>query len=367
MRKVVAIALGVLVVVAASAIILVHHYTSTRYIRGRLARSIARSTEHLYRIRIGSSDVSLRRHSLKLSNVELLPDTAELKSRIQNGRSPATRVAFTVSSLTLEGVDLWALVRGGLVARSAVIDSPRVMVHVDRKIAALAGPTRSRMPHEVLAATRRAIRIDTLRVAHGDVRYSELALVAVRPGTMRFADLSLTACNITNRRDPKRRPIPAVAQIHCLLAGAAPAEAHIAYDLFSPALYLTYDGTVGRMDLQAFNETLVDLEGYRVTEGYLDSTRFQFSIDHDVAAGEMEVLYHDLKISIVDRATHKSDLSQQLKSAINNEFRLRQANPRDAKEPPLSISVRCQPPPDASFLRLLWSNIRYGLVKTIAS
>jgi hypothetical protein len=236
----------VLVVVAALAVVLVRHYTSTRYIQGQLARSIARSTEHLYRIRIGSSDVSLRRHSLKLSDVELLPDPAEVESRIQNGRLPATRMAFTANSLTFEGVDFWALVRGGLVARSAAIDSPRVIVHLDRKIAALGGPTRShKMPHEVLAATRRAIRIDTLRVAHGDVRYSELALAGVRPGSIRFADLSLTAYNITNRRDPKRRPIPAVAQIHFLLAGAAPSELNIAYDLFSPALRLTYDGNRG--------------------------------------------------------------------------------------------------------------------------
>jgi hypothetical protein len=81
----------------------------------------------------------------------------------------------------------------------------------------------------------------------------------------------------------------------------------------------------------------------------------------------MEVLYHDLKVDVVDRDKYKSSLSQQLKSAINNKFMLRRANPPDAKTPAISISVRRQSLPGASFLRLLWSNLRYGLVETIAS
>lgn len=367
MRRAVIIALGVLVVVAALTVVLVHHYTSTGYIQGRLTRSIARSTEHLYRIRIGSSDVSLRRHSLRVANIELLPDPAELQSRTQNGRSPATQVAFTASSLALEGVDLWTLFRGGLVARSAVIDSPRVMVRLDGKVDTRGRPTRPKMPQEVLATIRETIRLDTLRVAHGEVSYSELAPDGARPGTMRFADLSLTACNIANRSDPKKRPIPAVAQMHVLLAGVAPTEIHMAYDLFSPELHITYDGTVGRMDGRALNDILVDLKGYRVTEGRLDSARFQFSVEHDVAVGEMEVLYHDLTVDVVDKGTHRPDLSQLLTSAINNRFKLRRDNPPNAKTPPLSIHVRRQRPQGASFPRLLWSNIRYGVLATLGS
>lgn len=367
MRRAVAIALGVVVVVAVSAVVLLHHYTSAGYIQGRLTRSIARSTENLYRIRIGSSDVSLIRRSLRVANFELLPDPAQLESRTQNGRSPATQLAFTANSLALEGVDLWALVRGGLVARSAVIDSPRVLVHLDDNVAPRGGPPRSRMPQELLAAIRQTIRIDTMRVAHGDVVYSELARDGARPGTIRFADLSLTACNITNRRDPKKRPIPAVAQINLLLAGVAPAEIHLAYDLFSPELHITYDGTVGRMDGRALNSILVDLKGYRVTEGRLDSARFQFSVEHDVAVGKMEVLYHDLRVDVVDKNTHKLGLSRLIQSVIHNGVTLRRDNPRNAKTPALSITVRRQRPPDASFLRLLWSNVRYGLLTTLGA
>jgi len=365
MRRVVAIAVGVLAIVAASSIVLVHHYTSAAYIQGRLTRSIARSTANLYRVRIVASDVSLIRHSLRVANIAVLPDSAELESRIQHGRSPATRVAFTATSLAVEGVDLWALFRGGLVARSVVIDSPRVMVHLDGKVPSRRGPPRPRMPHEILATLRQTIRIDTLRVAHGDVLYSEMAPDGARPGTIRFADLSLTASNIANRRDRKKRPIPAVAEIHLLLAGVAPAEIHMAYDLFSPELHLRYDGTVGRMDGRALNAMLVDLEGYRVTEGRLDSARFQFSVAHDVTAGEMKVLYHDLRVAVVDKGTHEPGLSGLLQSAINNSFTLRGGNPRDAKTPALSIAVRRQRRPDDSFLRLLWSNIRYGLLTTI--
>lgn len=366
MRRVVTIALGVLGVVAASAVVLVHHYTRTGYIQGRLTRSIARSTENLYRIRIGSSKVSLMGRSLRLGNIELLPDSAALKSRTQSGRSLDTRAAFTANSLALEGVDLWALVRGGLVARSAVIDSPRVLIDRDGQVAT-PGATHPKMPHEVLATIRQVIRIDTLRVAHGDVTYSEQAPDGVRPGTIRFADLSLTACNIANRRDPKKRPVPAVAQIHMLLAGVAPAEVHMAYDLFSPELRVTYGGTVGRMDGREFNELLENLEGYRVTKGRLDSARFQFSVEHDVAVGEVEVLYHDLKVAPVNKDTHRRGPSRRLQSAINNKFNLRRDNPDDEETPALSISVRRQRPPEASFLRLLWSNIRYGLQTTIGS
>jgi hypothetical protein len=119
------------------------------------------------------------------------------------------------------------------------------------------------------------------------------------------------------------------------------------------------------MDGRSLNETLFKLEGYRVTEGRLDSARFQYSVEHDVAVGEVEVLYHDLKVEVVDKNTHKPGLSQLLQSTINNSFTLRRDNPRSAKKPALSIAVRRQRPPDASFLRLLWSNIRYGLLTTL--
>lgn len=356
--------LALAAIAATAGLGMLHRAASPEALEARLDDGLREKTGGLYRVRLEDTSYDLGQRSFTIGRFRVAPDSLELKRRREARNAPELTFTLEADAIHLHGVDLGALARGGVVARTVTLDALVARVFVSRHQATRGERRPARMPHQLLAKIPRSIRIDTLAVRRGSVHYSETPRDNYRPGTIRFEDIEAVVYGLANR--PRRESeAPCRVDLSMLLAGEGRTEISLVYDLMSPRLDLMYQGTISRMRAAAFNEILVDLEGIRVKGGVLDSTWFEFEVDDGVARGEVQVLYHGLDSEMIDKVTHESGLSHDIATFIGNTFKIRSANPPNGETPAIVVPVRREREKPENFLRFLWLNVRAGLYTTL--
>jgi len=343
----------------------VRHVTGAEYIAKQLTTAIA-SANGVNQVRIGSSNFSLLRRSFVATDFEFLPDTLLLAQRTQAGTPPRTRYSVTVSSLRVQGIRLWPLLRGRIEADSVAVDGARVDIYLDRTAGPAPPVKPATLPHVSFQSIGRPIRIDIIQVINSEIGYSEKAKDGSKPGRIRFTDLWATVYNVTNDSTRMTPATPCTIDLRTRIAGAGRLDATVGYDLLSARLSMTYRGTVARMRAEALNEMLVNLEGIQITNGVIDSAWFDFKVSEDVARGKMQVLYRDLEFEMLDKVTlERRSLASRLLKLITDKSNLSHANPTDDRTPARAVAILRERPPESPFFAFLWATLREGIVSTL--
>jgi hypothetical protein len=353
-RRIALIALAAVLVVALAVIVKLRNCTNPDYIEERISAAMGPD----YRIDVGSSVFNPLARRFVAADISIVPDTTS--PAVRDGKL-RTRYAFAASELRVIGIDLWALYHGRVAVGSIRIKAPVAEIYLDRTVPGAQEATPSTLPHELLVSCGRPVRINTIHITDGDLRYSERAADGIRPGTFQFADLSAMITHVTN--DTTRMGTPCAIEVRARLADAGQMEAMFEYDLASKRLNMAYRGSVGAMGASSLNELLVDLEGIRVTGGTIDSTSFSFHVVDDVATGELQVLYHDVDFEMVDKNTREEGISERFATFMTN-TKIRPSNP-DGDEPPIVVTIVREREPHVPLFKFVWKTIREGLLSTL--
>jgi hypothetical protein len=357
--------------VAALAVVLfvygaVRHFTGAEYLEKKLSTAIV-SANGVNRVRIGSSDFRPLRGSLVARELEFLPDTLLLEQRTRAGTPPRTRYSVTASSLRVHGIRFWPLLHGRIVADSVAVDGFRADVYLDRRMAHAPRVKPATLPHVSFQRIGRPIRIDIIRVTNSGISYSETATDGSRPGTMRFTDLWATFYNVTNDSTRMTPSTPCTIDVRTRVAGAGRLDVTFGYYLLSTRLNMTYRGAVARMRAEPLNDLLVNLEGMRITDGVIDSTWFDIKVQEDVARGNVQVLYRDLDIEMLDKVSLDRGLGARLQTFIADKTVLNHANPPDDQTPAKVVPILRERTPETRLFKFLWGTLHEGILSTLGT
>ena len=344
----------------------VRHFTGAEYIEKRLSTAIV-STRGVNRVAIGSSNFNPLRGSFIAKDLEFLPDTLLLAQRAQAGTPRRTRYSVTASSLRVHGIRFWPLLRGRIVADSVAVDGFRVDVYLDRTAAPAPTPKPATLPHMSFQRIDRPIRIDRVRVTNGGISYSERAKDGSNPGTIRFTDLWATFYNVTNDTTRMTPSTPCTIDVRTRVAGAGRLDVTFGYYLLSSRLNMTYRGNVARMRAEPLNDLLVNLEGIRINHGVIDSTWFDIKVREDVARGNVQVLYRDLDIEMLDKVSLDRGMGARLQTFIADKTMLCDANPPDDRTPAKVVPILRERTPDTPLFKFLWGTLREGILSTLGT
>ncbi|HEU5217132.1 MAG TPA: hypothetical protein VFU23_00635 [Gemmatimonadales bacterium] len=361
--------MGVVIAILVLAVLLllagarVRSVTSAAAMERRLLAALGATGDSLYRVRVGSSRLSILGRRYLATGIEIVPDSAAFRRRREAGAPVRTRYALRAGSFLVTGLDVWGLFTHRLAAERAVADSLVMEVYLDRTTPMPLDSVR-RLPHEFFRTIHQPFRLDTFRIEHGEIRYSERAVDGARPGTIRFANSRIGVYNLNN--DLRRPDVPVVIDVHTLLAGMAPTTALFQYDFRAPALNLVYEGSVGDLDAERLNTMTVDLEGMRLTAGHLDSAWFKFRVKDGVADGEMVMKYRRLHAEFVDKVTRDRGFSEWIKSLMANAFAIKGHNRSDGDHTLRTASIRRFPrTADLPFAKYVWHTLRQGIFLTV--
>jgi hypothetical protein len=345
---------GVLLAAALVARWALHRYTDERRVARWVAAALVLPSDTL--VQIASARFSVFGRSFTVRDIRITIDS------VAGGRR--TRYGIVADTVRLDGIDLRAWLRGATRVPTVTVDGLSLTALRDHRHGSVPAGD-ARLPHTIVQRLPRPVRVDTVRVREGAIRYEVTAADGVRPGVLLFDRIVATAVNVTNDRRRMTDSTRAVVNARMRIAEAGMVSARLAYDLMAPTLTIAYLGSVGPMPINAFNPLLVDLEGVRVTGGTLDTAWVAVDVVDDMARGRLTVRYHDLALDLLDKATHERSLGDHLRTFIGANFVLQAANPAapggEVREPAL---VRRRSP-EVPLPRFVWETLREGLKETV--
>ena len=345
---------GLLLAAALAARWVLHRSADERRVARRVAAVLALPSDTL--VRIASTRFSVFGRSFTARDVRITVDT------VAGGRR--TRYALGVDTVRLDGISLRAWLRGAVLVSTLTADGLSLNVRRDRRHGT-GPPGDATLPHDLVQRLPMPVRVDTLRVRAGAIRYEETAADGVRPGVLVFDRIAATAVNVTNDRRRMTDSTRAVINVRMRIAEAGTATVRLAYDLMAPTLMIAYLGSVGRMPAAAFNSALVDLEGIRVTDGTLDTAWFAVDVLDNMARGTLTVRYHDLRLEVHDKVTHDRSLGDHVRTFIGTHFVLRGANPAKPGDVVREAALVRRRRPEVPLARFIWETLREGLKETL--
>ncbi len=327
----------------------------------RINRSLSSSSDGLYRVSIGTSSLALFAGRYTATDVQLHLDSARLAELRSAKTAPRDLYTVRIPQIEITGIRLGALIRRSIDAGHVILTAPEVVISLDRQIPTKegAGPV---LPHQALQQLGTAVTIGQLDIAGGQLLYRERADDGARYGRFEFADIALGIRNITNQRD--RATESATIDLAFAAAGKGQLRTTMQYDLFAPALSMSYEGGIGSFEASMLNPLTVDLEGVRITQGQVDTLWFRVEVEDDVATGRLQARYRDLRIQTLDKVSRDRSLGNHLESFISNNFKLRVDNPEPG-EPIKTAFIKLKRAEDMPLLKFLWHTLRAGVGETV--
>jgi len=183
------------------------------------------------------------------------------------------------------------------------------------------------MVHEALAAIRQTLRIDSLTITNGRLRYGERVAAGADPGVLTFGSVSMSAEGIANRAEG---PAAIRVQAQGDLMDAGTLKVLMTIPLAPPDFSLHYSGSLSAMDLTRLDAFLDIAEHTRIKSGSTKEASFDIDVNAGQARGHVRAVYRDLKIALLNKRTSSAKgLENRAASFLANELKIRHSNAPD--------------------------------------
>ncbi|MFO7653040.1 MAG: DUF748 domain-containing protein [Candidatus Krumholzibacteriia bacterium] len=262
--------------------------------------------------------------------------------------------------LRLDGVDWHGLLDGPrLRVRRLAVDTLYLEVFADRSEPRPGGPPQyPPMPNERLQRLPVTLTVDSVRLAHGSIRYTERPSTGGKPGTILFADTEAVVTGLSNDSSRVSAADPAVFDLHTQLADTARLAVVVRWDLMQREVTLDARGMLSAMPVTSFNPILVNTTNIRLSKGRLDTLAFDLQLRGVQATGEMRAGFSDVEADLLDESGEQG-LGQEIESFVANLAVLRDESGEDGSL--LTVPIEYTRQPEDRFFKFLWAGLRSGL------
>lgn len=256
--------------------------------------------------------------------VDVVP-TAELEAlrgRGESTRGPRDRYHLALRSVAGRGLAAGAFLRADrLYARAVEADTIRLRIHHDARIPAEAEATRRPELLRLLADAPFPVRVDTVQVSAGTVRYEIRKEDAGETGRLTLEDASATATRLRfgappgagDRGEAGEKNGPRI-RASGRLEGAAPLHLDFRLRPRAAGLSFRWAGRLGSVDARTFNSISRPVAGFHIQSGQVDSITFDIRVADGVASGEVTPVYRDFGFKLED----PSDYGRGIDEVVNS-------------------------------------------------
>jgi hypothetical protein len=299
---------------------------------------------------------------------ELIAERTELRTLVGDEAFFAgsgfriTRFHVVVPECRVLGLAYRELLQGkSYRAGSVHISGPTFEALVDRDKPLNPIGTPSLMVNEALAAIPLPLRLDSLSITNGCLRYCEQLVAGADPGVLTISAISMTAEGIANR-GAKSAAILLHGQGELMEAGTL--KVLMSIPLTTPGFSLHYSGSLGAMDLTRLDAFLDIAEHTRIKSGSVQEAAFDIDVAEGQARGCVRGTYQDLEIAMLNKQTgSEKGFDNSLASLLAKELKIRRANaPNSTKEGKVNYTKK----PDQEFQQFAWFALRTGVLDIIS-
>ncbi|MBE0645889.1 MAG: DUF748 domain-containing protein [Bacteroidetes bacterium] len=281
-------------------------------------------------------------------------------------RSPDRQTRFTASIpiAVMSGINFRSILKGdsyqvrSIAMRDAFAD---ILVNMDKPYRPDSLPPK--MLNEVFVSIQQDLSIESITITNGRLKYGERVTVRGVPGIITFDSVNVSVRGISNQSE-EADTMQVIAD--GIFMNAAPMKLSLTMPLTSDTFSLNYSGSLGSMDATVLNAFLEPCEHVRITSGKVKTARYAVSVINGRARGEIDVIYDELELSILDKKTGSANgLWDQIASLYGYLFVIRGDNQRDGDGMLKKGKVRYRRHTEDLFLQYLWFSLRSGVADIV--
>lgn len=279
--------------------------------------------------------------------------------------SPFRRVRYrlAIGSCVLRGVDFAALLDGQAYrAQSLDLTGAVVETLVDHS-----KPRRLRswpMPHEVLAAVAKPLRLDRLAITDGLIKMAALRSEGAKPGVLTFTAVQIHARDIANAA-AGGEALALTAEGRLMDAGTLMVQMRL--PVAPGTLAFHYSGSLSAMDLTRLDEYMEGSGRVQIRSGRLGEATFDIDVVDGHARGVVRGTYRNLHVVVVSRDTgSRKGVANRVETILANALKVRNDNTPDQAGALRAGRVDYARKPEDSFPQFAWLALRTGLLDVVS-
>ncbi len=184
-----------------------------------------------------------------------------------------------------------------------------------------------KLPADLIHSLPFQLCVDSLITPNAFIQYTEHESFAPEPGTVFFDSMDILLRNICNIKQQQGNNPDLSVSASGRLMGQARADIEVSLSLTDTAQPFRMECRLGTMQLDHMNKSLENLAFLSIRSGELQQMKCSAQGNAMKAWGEMEFLYNDLKIRVIDRKTLKMNFGDALLGFFANTFVVKKSNP----------------------------------------
>ncbi|MDQ3551160.1 MAG: DUF748 domain-containing protein, partial [Bacteroidota bacterium] len=211
------------------------------------------------------------------------------------------------------------------IANEIKISNPVFTVYTDLKLPLTSLRKEKPLLVNIIKNIDLPVSVNTIQIDSGTITYSEKNAGSREEGDLLFSNVNATIANIKNRNLIQDDSLSLTVKASLMDAAEINLNLHQSYtDSLSGFILNT---KISGTDLAVLNPFLVPAANVKIDKGILDSMSFTVVGRDDIALGEMQLHYHDLRLKFVkDGDPDHSTFFQKILSFAANTFILKNKN-----------------------------------------
>jgi hypothetical protein len=271
-----------------------------------------------------------------------------------------TRFRFDISQLKIMGLDFSSLLQGGTYnTRSININGvfADILENMDKPFDV--NSTNPQMPNEALSSMKEIVKIDSLKIINGRLKYSERFAIGATPGVITFNKINVSVSGITN---DTANPDTAVVNAEGIFMNSGTMKLFMEIPLTSKNFSLHYSGSLGKMDVTTLNSFLEVSDHHRIKSGIIQSATYDINVTSGHASGSLRVIYKDLSVAVLNKDTgSEKGMFDRATSWVGKTFILRGSNKLDENVLEKIGKIKYTRKLDEPFFQFVWFALRSGI------
>jgi hypothetical protein len=275
-----------------------------------------------------------------------------------------SRYRLNIPQIKIISLDCLALLQGkALNAKNIHISDALVDILVNMDKPYNMNSTNPQMPHEAFASIKKTIKVDSMIVINGQLKYYERYKVGAKPGVVPINKINISVGRIANHTS---HPDATIIRGEGLLMNTGKMKLYMAIPLNSKNFSLQYSGSLGRMDVTELNSFIEPGEHQRLKSGILKSALFNINVNSGVAKGTLRAEYSDLTIDVLNKNTgSEKGLFDRIFSLFGKIFVVRGTNMPDEEGSIKIGEIKYTRRPDDYFFQFVWFALRNGVADLV--
>ncbi|WP_146113706.1 hypothetical protein [Sphingobacterium gobiense] len=250
-----------------------------------------------------------------------------------------------------------------------------IYVHVDGGIASFHKDKRfqkdnvnkiGEAPHQKIMAVNLPLYFDTVFVENVDVSYHELSGKYHREGVITFQQAHGHITNVANDTSQLEKDKFMRADLQANLMGSGRLHAVFGFDMLSKNGRHSYAGTLGSMEVSAFNRIITPLLNLQFASGNVRRIRFDMQGNDYRNWGKLYFDYEQLKVNLLYPPGAESNKrgKRGILTFLINQLLINDSNP-DANEVYHIGEIDYERVPEYSHFKTIWKSLQEGLQQTV--